>query len=77
MHYALLRGHVMFRGTRPFLQSSLDEYFVICLVLSSLGVYRRPCVSPINAPLLTQYILHRLLQDSCPFLWRGCINRPE
>ena len=43
-------------------------------MLSSLGVYRRPCVSPINAPLLRQYVLHRLLQDFCPSLWRGCIN---
>ena len=60
MHYTLLRGYVMFRSTRPFLQSSLDEYCLICLVLSSLGIYRRPCVSPINAPLLVQYVLHNL-----------------
>ena len=62
MHYTLLRGHVMFRGTRPFLQSSLDEYCIICLVLSSLGVDRRPCVSPINVTLLIQYFLHNLFK---------------
>ena len=39
-------------------QSFLDKYCRICRVLSSLGVYRRPCVSPINAPLLIQYVLY-------------------
>ena len=46
MHYTLLRSYVMFRGTRPFLQSFRDAYCLICLALSSLGVSRRPCVSP-------------------------------
>ena len=41
-------------------QSFLDEYCLICRVFSSLGVYRRPCVSPINAPLLIQYVQHHL-----------------
>ena len=27
-------------------QSSFDEYCLICRVLSTLSVYRRPCVSP-------------------------------
>ena len=41
-------------------QSFLDEDCLICRVFSSLGVYRRPCVSPINAPLLIQYVQHHL-----------------
>ena len=44
-------------------QSSLDEYCLICRVLSSLGVYRRPYVSP-NAPMFIQYyVIH--VSTSC------------
>ena len=41
-------------------QSFLDEYCLICRVLPSLSVYRRPCVSYVNAPLLVQYALYTL-----------------
>ena len=44
---------ILSRMQEPYcVQSSLDEYCIHCRVLSFLGVYRHPCVSPINVPLL-------------------------
>ena len=38
-------------------QSFFDEFCLVRRVFLSLGVYRRPCVSAINAMLLVQYVM--------------------
>ena len=49
---------ILSRTVEPYKsQSFFDEYCLICRVLLSLGIYRRPCISPINAPLLIQYVI--------------------
>ena len=52
---------ILSRMVEPYLsQSSLDEYCLICRVLSSLGVYRRPCVALQYSAVNTVGYVHRL-----------------
>ena len=48
-------------------QSFIDEYCLICRVLSSPGVYRRPCVSASIGPLsMTRSIIHLFKTSDLP-----------
>ena len=67
-------GHTL-RMVEPYCsQSSLDEYCLICRVLLSLGIYKRPCVSPSMLRCSYNTICTSSFQDSRPSLWRGYIN---